>query len=453
MCLLFVQTLLAFLGQSWLLRFLQEWHGLRFLQGLSGISQLEPAEGIFSLHVASLISLVLLVYIGLIILLVAALLLWLLALRLPAFVVGDRKAGPPLDAALSALLFQIGLWGLTFQSFSVLILDKFPEKLFTSQSYVMGRLTHSVLWNLILAVLVGGAGLLAWLHLSGWACWWHYCANNRAARANDAPRLLLSRWVVFALVVAAALSCAAAPFMGSYFKEWVDGWGISAGQLAGYIALGLTVVGYVAKEGLRAALHVVMDVISHFYRLHLLPGWNEPPMAELVETFTIQQRIEHRFKSVVREVFRLIEVGRVRQLTFVTHSQGTVIALDVLWQRAAHQLLKEQHDVQQVNLITMGSPITHLYQRYFPERYPELFLNGHLNQKGWGATLTETVDRWVNLYRVDDFVGTFITGGEVAVAHGPNRPFPLNQFLDVGGHTDYWCADDVLARLRPYLPG
>src|SRR5438045_1366769 len=181
-----------------------------------------------------------------------------------------------------------------------------------------------------------------------------------------------------------------------------------------------------------------MDVISHFYRPRLPFTWNEPELSQLLEQFTIQQRIERRFESVMKEVYTLVEPVKLTHLTFVTHSQGTVIALDVLWQALAHQLLKEAHHVEQVNLVTMGSPITHLYQTYFPDRYPALFVNGTLNRSGWGTTLTQTVDEWVNVYRVDDFVGTLVRGRQ-AVADDPSvRAFPINQFLDEGGHTKYW---------------
>jgi len=124
----------------------------------------------------------------------------------------------------------------------------------------------------------------------------------------------------------------------------------------------------------------------------------------------------------------------------VAHSQGTVIALDVLWLLWANNLLQDR----EVYLVTMGSPFTHLYQHYFPDRYPPLFADGRLNPK-WGASLDKTVDAWVNLYRIDDFIGTCVEG---------SGTFPVNQKpLGPRGHTGYWSDAEALHLMAPYLPG
>ena len=98
-------------------------------------------------------------------------------------------------------------------------------------------------------------------------------------------------------------------------------------------------------------------------------------------------KIEVRFRRALDEVLR---EGGVWHLTVVSHGQSSVIALDVLWYNWTADLLKRRQ-VQNLFLITMGSPFTHLYQYYFPVRYPPHFLpEGSFNSnqtKRLGSTL------------------------------------------------------------------
>ena len=185
-----------------------------------------------------------------------------------------------------------------------------------------------------------------------------------------------------------------------------------------------------------------MDVVSHFYRPHL-PVPTPLRAAEPIEldVFTTQQRIEARFRLVIQEVLR---PGNVTHLTVVAHSQGSVTAIDVLWLEWAANLLAGKV----VYLITMGSPFTHLYQYYFPHRYPPLFVGPTRSQLNplWGSWIQKTVRSWANIYRVDDFIGTHIEGDGAG-------NFPRNYCVAAGGHTWYWREQGVLHLMLPYLPG
>lgn len=117
-----------------------------------------------------------------------------------------------------------------------------------------------------------------------------------------------------------------------------------------------------------------------------------------------------------------------------------MIAIDVLWLEWAANRLRGID----VDLVTMGSPFTHLYQHYFPDRYPPLFDGSDLNRRDWGTHLPSTVQRWLNIYRVDDFVGTHIDGSE---------GFPTNICIPAGGHTGYWRQREALCAISACLPG
>jgi hypothetical protein len=73
--------------------------------------------------------------------------------------------------------------------------------------------------------------------------------------------------------------------------------------------------------------------------------------------------------------------------------------------------------------------LTHLYQHYFYE---------YLGLERDVAALRNNIGRWINLYRVDDYIGTSLMLGPEAGIH--------NVEIGLGGHTDYW-KEDQLARV------
>jgi hypothetical protein len=289
--------------------------------------------------------------------------------------------------------------------------------------------------NLALALLVGGCAALAWLQRKQWVA--QHRPPYPAETARTIPRLLVSNFIVTPIV---AVSLA-----GTIATWWalLAGTARFGGLLNGYRAVVATlilavvaIVGGFLRKGLNNALHILMDVVSHFYREHLpVPSLRETPKPE-PDVFTIQQRLEARFRAVLEQ---LLDSHDVKHLTIVAHSQGTMIAIDVLWLEWAANRLRGID----VDLVTMGSPLTHLYQHYFPDRYPPLFEASNLNPD-WGTHLTGTVKRWVNIYRVDDFVGTHVDG------HGT---FPINVCIQAGGHTGYWSEPEALRAMSAYLPG
>jgi hypothetical protein len=140
--------------------------------------------------------------------------------------------------------------------------------------------------------------------------------------------------------------------------------------------------------------------------------------------FERRRGIEARFRAVLE---RVAAAERPTHLTIVGHSQGTVIAVDVLASRP------RALDEVEVSLVTMGSPLTHLYERYFPHHYGVDRPN-------------PLVDRWINIYRIDDYIGTEVR---------PGSSMPENQPVDLvgpDGHAHYWrqlAVAKYLAKLAP----
>ena len=60
------------------------------------------------------------------------------------------------------------------------------------------------------------------------------------------------------------------------------------------------------------------------------------------------------------------------EIVIVSHSQGTMIALDVIEARGAAGCTAPDGRTLPLKLVTMGSPYIHLYTQYFPSLFPDL---------------------------------------------------------------------------------
>ncbi len=159
----------------------------------------------------------------------------------------------------------------------------------------------------------------------------------------------------------------------------------------------------------------------------LLPAlWrNRRRLARRQDGFAFRQRIRTRLVQLVDDLIASEEPDR---LDIVSHSQGTVIALDVLRRHGARWGRMANGTPRQLTLVTMGSPWRHIYHQYFPARFAV------------PPPLPPQVAAWTNIFRVDDFIGTHVRDtpdGEIAV--GP------------GGHTNYWTDAEVRPHLRDHL--
>jgi len=181
--------------------------------------------------------------------------------------------------------------------------------------------------------------------------------------------------------------------------------------------------------GFTTGIHIARDLIDHQYSprrgfaRYLLPmrladGPDKPRRA----------RVAGRLETLARE---LICKDGFHDLVFIVHSQGSVIAYDFLrgGGRQCEELL-----CARPHLITMGSPLGHLYRFYFKE-YAEL--DAEI------ASLRPRLGSWTNLYRADDYVGRNIGG--------PSDGFIQNCVMPPGGHRDYWhervVSDVIFDRL------
>jgi hypothetical protein len=349
----------------------------------------------------------------------------------------ERGRGHALDAALGTMLLHVGLWTVVVPAIALGLVHQIDSHSQGDHS-ILAALWDFFLFQLLAFVVMIGVTLYVSILRVIWRAWYHNQGNS------EIPRLLVNWRMMYGLIVVSVA--------GSVLFLWhrladlpgllnlrTTSWPLplAAGlpEILVSVAVVISLVGLFLRRHLAAGIHVLMDVANHFYRPDLAPRIGPDPdgAPAYLDGFSVQQRIEARMRRVLEEVLALYP--NLTHVTVVSHSQGTVIAVDVLWLdwTAARFAGKTVH------LITMGSPISHLYQYYLPHRYEAFDGPSH-----WGNYLRTHLQSWVNLYRCDDFVGMTVN----AIAAG----FPANKEIPGSGHFDYWGQQEVAREVVALLP-
>lgn len=239
-------------------------------------------------------------------------------------------------------------------------------------------------------------------------------------------------------------------------------WGkflVQANHYAAGILMPLGFLLFLAFPHLRPVLDIVLDVINHFFfrptRLEDSLDENEFDIRETTLDngqlfFARRDAVHLRIKQLLAWFRDNLETRPT--LTIISHSQGTMIGIEVL---NDPELAWLNRTFSSVRLVTMGSPFSHIYQHYFGHLYPDL------SHAAW-LPLRSRLARWVNIYRRDDFVGTRIdfpiperAGAESAA--GPvtlgidSQCICTNHPVGLRGHMNYWSDREVLAVLHGEL--
>jgi hypothetical protein len=186
---------------------------------------------------------------------------------------------------------------------------------------------------------------------------------------------------------------------------------------------------------LRSALDIVYDIVNHFY-FRFEDADRARECGGMPTPFPVRRSIQDRLAASLRH-FATQAAGPQGEtdLILISHSQGTIFAVDTVNDAA----LSGAFDAfAGVRLVTMGSPLSHIYQHYFRQHYRLL------DHPAWQA-LRERLGRagnktgWVNIYRSDDYVGRGIdesASGLIKNIHVPAR-----------GHIGYWYDSYVIRHL------
>lgn len=139
--------------------------------------------------------------------------------------------------------------------------------------------------------------------------------------------------------------------------------------------------------------------------------------------FARRDAVEARFRRVLEITIKAAQPDR---LTIISHSLGTVVATRVLGQMQRADEVDPALPLD-TRLITMGSPVTHIYRKYFQDNFE---IRGLLMQHEADAPRI----KWINIFRSDDFVGTWISGLDRDVE---------NYGVSAGGHPGYFVDREV----------
>ncbi len=280
---------------------------------------------------------------------------------------------------------------------------------------------------------------------------------------SRAPRLIVNRlqqWMLggcTAVGVSLVFTLCVLNNLGIPYRENLLGQVLSEANKYAVVCLApMAGLIFLSLRHLRPAFDIVLDVVNHFYFRSTLmeDALEDDDEFDIKETtfeagslyFSRRDSIHNRMKRIL--VYYRDRLEHRPELVIVSHSQGTMVAIEVLNDPEMAWL---STSFSRTSLLTMGSPITYLYQTYFGHLYPSF------NSPQWDNLRTR-VDRWVNLFRIDDFVGQeveFPIKGRslqatpmLAKDSGATIPSCTDHPLGCRGHTNYWEDVEAVAVIK-----
>lgn len=334
-----------------------------------------------------------------------------------------RRHWPSLVIACAGPCLSVGLWSFVLANFWMFVLHNVLPRAGTinvSEVVEAGIPFLSLIW--LSAICVGGALLMVFLG-----------RRQVAKRKNNIPadwlRLIFSPVAVIVILLFASLWIVATvnAWFATEDRNLIPG-------IQGFIDfLNLKIVSVVAvvlglfgifMRKIGQALDLLLDIVTYFRQEKSNVSMSFPrknggdddhePTRNFKTRFLKREKIADRFRSLI---YHLVHHMEVDEITVVAHSQGTVTAIREL--ETIDDWLDEKRPA--IKLITMGSPYTHVYEYYFPRNFD---------------VAKPKVDQWINIYAIDDYVGTVI--------NGKTPTAPTNIPVAAIGHNGYWTDIPVM---------
>lgn len=362
--------------------------------------------------------------------------------------------------ALMLLLWIIvigAIWAVLTNTIPSLIPNEIPLQ------GILGAIVYCIAGFVALAV----GALIAFIRTKIWAAKFnpddYIDKSNRSAaeKLADTNRMITSSfilWPLRAFLVALALFVAFTTtklYQLPLFEEQLAGplIGTKEDTFAGALLLLATIGGLAVAAGqapLRAGLGIAIDVITwlndHSWNSaergqtghktvfeSILPMIFYGNLENQNQGYWRRDRIKQRFDVLATQ---LIRDERPDRLVIISHSQGTVVAIDVLNSEGL-RYLEMMPEGGAISLATMGSPYTHVHNHYFTRAFADIDEMANIAPVNRGGILSD----WLNIFRIDDFVGTHID---------PTGTWPREKAVPANGHTYYWVDEKVFPLLKEF---
>jgi hypothetical protein len=395
-------------------------------------------------------------------------------LFVPAAIMGARRNGKQGDSASAALLAPVATSGMLFLWMLFLMTvwattaatgwELLPHPDMLNSGLVLAAAVSLVIALMLLAGLAIAIAKWIWSRLrrgvpSETLTKLYFKGDKQLMAGALRHRLIVADGFAAVFLIGGIILASAA--IAVFLAVLGFGNGFLVARLAEHAGKAVLFIGLIGvavfawfRPGLQLSLEILTDVITYindydwrwekdkpgrtvFERI-AARGRNKPEYGKTASTkeagYWPRERIKNRLKVLVDE---LIANERPNHLAIVSHSQGTVIALDVLDEAGPDWCarLDPSGGEPTVRLVTMGSPYTHIHGHYFPKSFPPVAQRQNLAR---GKVLSD----WINIFRVDDFVGTHVD---------PEGIWPREHPVPPNGHTMYWTDENVFPLLRKFL--
>ncbi len=372
---------------------------------------------------------------------------------------------PALHVAFLLPAFAVGVWGQALPMIwisakeGIGTLTELPEfaAVFDDAIPFLGV-------QLLMMVVIMTAASVVFVRYFSWrkqATVDHFEAGRRAPRliVNGSLQIVLAICTGIGVVMVSTL-CVLQMFGLAYTEFWFGRLMVEVNKYAVGVIVPMSGLLVLLLPRLRPGFDMLLDVLNHFYfrPTYVQDALDDDDEFDIAETtfengalfFSRRDRLHLRLKRVLSHYRD--QYHHFPELIIVSHSQGTMVAIESL---NNEDLAWLNNCFKSVTLVTMGSPFQHLYQHYFKHCYPAL------DQPFW-SSLRRRIDCWVNICRIDDFVGHRLEFPEIRTlsntatdmeAEGAfySPTFYSNHAVGPRGHTCYWSDREVLEILRRHL--
>lgn len=172
----------------------------------------------------------------------------------------------------------------------------------------------------------------------------------------------------------------------------------------------------------------------------LLPVWPALDIVGDVKSY-LEHDTQARILARCAAVLRHVAGQRFDRIVLIAHSQGSVVIFDALQRPDIRSLMGGR-----ARLVTCGTPLAHLYHRFFPTRFLRL---SHAVVDPLGEL---GVTRWTNLSGYGDYIGMSVSKTRLLA----DMKLTLDKALfadepageDVVGHNQYFTPEATRVRAR-----